>query len=74
LLDADELPRATIRDLGDHRLRGLAHPEHVYQLVLDDLPDEFAPISALESTPPRAIMRVVVADDSVLLREGIASC
>ena len=73
LLDADELPRATIRDLGEHRLRGLAHPERVYQLVLDDLPDDFAPISALESTPPQTTMRVVVADDSVLLREGIAS-
>lgn len=33
-----------LTDLGDVRLRGLARPEHVYQLGVDGLPDEFAPL------------------------------
>jgi predicted ATPase/class 3 adenylate cyclase len=40
-----------LRDLGEHRLRGLAAPERVYQLVVEGLPDEFPP---LHSEPSRA--------------------
>jgi predicted ATPase len=31
----------TLRDLGEHRLRGLSRPERVYQVVMPDLADEF---------------------------------
>jgi class 3 adenylate cyclase/DNA-binding NarL/FixJ family response regulator len=34
----------TLSDLGDVRLRGLARPEHVFQLDIEGLPDEFAPL------------------------------
>ncbi|MFN2519837.1 MAG: adenylate/guanylate cyclase domain-containing protein [Candidatus Limnocylindria bacterium] len=34
----------TLRDLGEHRLKDLPAPEHVYQLVVDGLPSEFPPI------------------------------
>jgi predicted ATPase/class 3 adenylate cyclase len=46
-----ELPDgATLRDLGTHRLKDLQHPEHVFQLVLPDLPGlpaDFPPLNAL---------------------------
>lgn len=38
----------TFRDLGEHRLKDIAHPEHLYDLVIDDLDSEFPPIKTLE--------------------------
>lgn len=37
-------PEAELRDLGEHRLKDLKHTEHVFQLVVPDLPDEFPPL------------------------------
>jgi predicted ATPase/class 3 adenylate cyclase len=48
-LAVDKLPdRLTLRDLGAHRLKDFDEPQHVYQLVIADLPDEFPPIRSLE--------------------------
>ena len=48
-LVADHLPTdATVRDLGMHRLRDLARPERVWQLVHPDLADGFAPLRTLD--------------------------
>jgi len=67
---ARTLVQAPARDLGDFDLTGLPEPERLYQLVDDDLPSEFP---ALRYARERGeAMRVVLADDSVLLREGIA--
>jgi predicted ATPase/class 3 adenylate cyclase len=38
-----------LRDLGEHRLRDLARPERVYQLVVDGLPLEFLPLRSLDA-------------------------
>jgi DNA-binding NarL/FixJ family response regulator/class 3 adenylate cyclase len=57
-------------DLGEHAIEGLSDPEWLYQLVADDLPRDFPPLRNTSSTLGNAI-RVVIADDSVLLREGI---
>lgn len=43
LVDAD------VRDLGPHRLKDLSVPERIYQLELDGLPSEFAPLKTLEA-------------------------
>ncbi len=40
---------AQLRHLGEHRLRDLARPEHLYQLVASGLPSEFASLRSLES-------------------------
>ena len=37
-------PGTTLRILGAHKLRGLAEPETLFQLVAADLPSEFAPL------------------------------
>jgi predicted ATPase/class 3 adenylate cyclase len=41
----------TIRDLGAHRLKDIEHPEHLHQLVIQGLPDEFPSIRTLEARP-----------------------
>src|SRR5215211_3906572 len=42
---------AALRDLGPHRLRGLAEPERLHQLAADGLPDEFPPPRTLDARP-----------------------
>ena len=37
----------TLLDLGEHQLPDLLRPEHIYQLVLRDLPTDFPPIKTL---------------------------
>ena len=38
-------------DLGEHRLRDLIRPEHVYQLQALDLPEKFPPIRSIDALP-----------------------
>jgi DNA-binding NarL/FixJ family response regulator len=60
-------------DLGEHRLRGLNEPERIFQLVAPGFGTDFPPLRAeAKDTRLGARTRVVLADDSVLLREGIA--
>ena len=47
-----ELPEGvTLRDLGEHRLKDLRTPKHLYQLVIPDLPSEFPPLETLDAFP-----------------------
>jgi len=49
-LAQDSLPEGTsLRDLGQHRLKDLSVPEHVYQLVAADLADDFAALRSLDA-------------------------
>jgi tetratricopeptide (TPR) repeat protein len=46
------LPRgASLADLGNHRLKDLARPEHVYQLSAPELPAEFPALRSLDARP-----------------------
>jgi len=79
LLQDGDTP-GSLADLGEVGLRGLPRPEHVFQLVVDDLPGDFPPLRAAAepgSPEPRGERapgspRIVIAEDAVLLREGIA--
>jgi predicted ATPase/class 3 adenylate cyclase len=42
-------PQTSLRDLGEHRLKDLARPERVYQLVAEDLPTHFPPLRSLDA-------------------------
>jgi DNA-binding NarL/FixJ family response regulator/class 3 adenylate cyclase len=64
------VPDAPVLELGVHRLRDLAEPERLYQLLGDDLPRDFPELRFASAAEEQ--MRVVLADDSVLLREGVA--
>ncbi len=79
LLEAGQVPEAEFQDLGEHELRGLPRPERIFQLLAPDLPAEFPPLRTANGRATDAPsaeggkgIRVVLAEDSVLLREGIA--
>jgi DNA-binding NarL/FixJ family response regulator/class 3 adenylate cyclase len=59
-----------VRDLGEHELPGLPEAERIYQLDIPGFPDHFPPLE-FARRGMRGV-RVVLAEDSVLLREGIA--
>jgi DNA-binding NarL/FixJ family response regulator/class 3 adenylate cyclase len=62
---ADDLPDGvTLRHLGDRTLKDFDRPQPVYEAVISDIRDEAAAAGTA--------VRVVLAEDSVLLREGIA--
>src|SRR5919109_3714664 len=62
--------REGLADLGLHQLPGIDEPERLYQLSVAGLPTSFPPLSTARKGF-RGV-RVVLAEDSVLLREGIA--
>jgi DNA-binding NarL/FixJ family response regulator/class 3 adenylate cyclase len=75
-----ELAGIETRDLGGQRFKGLPGAERVHQVLAEGLGHEFPPLRTHGAAavvpapaPSEAGMRVVVAEDSVLLREGIAS-
>jgi DNA-binding NarL/FixJ family response regulator/class 3 adenylate cyclase len=59
-----------VGELGTHRFSGLADPERVFQLQGEGLPRDFPALRDTVATLGNG-MRVVIAEDSVLLREGI---
>jgi len=43
----DSLPeRVELHNLGEHPLKGLKHPEHIYQIIAPGLPTEFPPLKS----------------------------
>ncbi len=63
---ADDLPPGvTVRDLGERALKDFDRPQAVFEAVIAD-------IEPGAGTGATAAVRVVLAEDSVLLREGIA--
>lgn len=68
-LVAQTLPEGvTLRDLGEHRLRDLEHPEHVFQLVIPGLEADFPPIRTLDARRgnlPRQLTTFVGRDAEV---------
>src|SRR6476620_8199891 len=43
--------RFQVRDLGEHRLKDLTGPQHLYQLQVEGLPTDFPPLKTLENRP-----------------------
>src|SRR3989454_3578158 len=57
-----------LKDLGIHRLKDLAHPERLFQLVIEGLPADFPALRTLEATPnnlPTQMTSFVGRDDQV---------
>jgi predicted ATPase/class 3 adenylate cyclase len=65
----DAVPsESVLRDLGAHRLKDLARPEHVYQLAAPDLLDKFPPLRSVDSFPnnlPQQLTSFVGRADAV---------
>ncbi|HEV2037204.1 MAG TPA: adenylate/guanylate cyclase domain-containing protein, partial [Candidatus Eremiobacteraceae bacterium] len=51
-------PQSSLRDLGAHRLKDLAHPEQIYQLVASDLERDFQPLQSLDALPHNLPLQV----------------
>ena len=51
-LIAHALPPGTrLRDLGEHHLKDIVNPEHLYDVVVEGLPADFAPLRTLDARP-----------------------
>jgi len=47
----DLLPEDTeLRDMGEHHLKNVIRPEHLFQLIIADLPSDFPPLNTFDST------------------------
>ena len=70
----DGLPAgATLVDLGQHRLRDLGAPMHVFQLAHPDLPADFPPLRSLDALPgnlPRQATTFVGREDDIATLTG----
>ncbi len=54
-----ELPaEATLRDMGEHRLKGLLNPEQLWQLLAPDLQQDFPPLQSLNAIPNNLPMQL----------------
>lgn len=51
LIQGDLPHDMTLYDLGEHRLKDLRTPKHLYQLVISGLPVEYRPLKTMASTP-----------------------
>jgi class 3 adenylate cyclase/ActR/RegA family two-component response regulator len=58
-------------DLGELPLKGIPQPTRFRRILVPGLDREFAPLPGAVAGP--RVLRIVLADDSVLLREGVAS-
>jgi DNA-binding NarL/FixJ family response regulator/class 3 adenylate cyclase len=67
---AREAIEEEVKELGEHELIGLPEPELLFQLAAPGLLSDFPPLRNTRELVER--MRVVLADDAILLREGVA--
>ena len=51
LLRDDPIPDVTLRDLGEHQLKDIDEPEHLYQVVTTGLREDFPELTAAASAP-----------------------
>jgi predicted ATPase/class 3 adenylate cyclase len=76
-LVADALPQdVALRDLGEHRLRDLDRPEHLFQVVAGDLPSDFPPLGSVSPVAdgvngvPPSPNRTIGRDEDLRTIEG----
>jgi class 3 adenylate cyclase/DNA-binding NarL/FixJ family response regulator len=69
--DTVDLAEFDAVDVGEHRLKGIPRTTRLLRVVADGLETDFPPLPG--SIPAIAPLRVALADDSVLLREGVAA-
>lgn len=51
LVEHDLADDVSLRDLGEHRLKDLGRPRHLFQLVISGLPADFPPLKTLDIHP-----------------------
>lgn len=69
IVDDEEITGVTLRDLGEYRLKDFDRPERIFQLVVDGLPSEFPPLSAVDEQPPlTGTVTIVVVEGRRMMR------
>ena len=63
ILDDEEMPDVAVRDLGEHRLKDFDRPERIFQLVIDGLLADFAPLRTIDQQPSLKGTVIVVFTD-----------
>jgi predicted ATPase/class 3 adenylate cyclase len=54
-----ELPaEVTLGDMGEHRLKGLLNPEHLWQLAAPDVRQDFPPLQSLNAIPTNLLVQL----------------
>ncbi|HZR99365.1 MAG TPA: tetratricopeptide repeat protein [Chloroflexota bacterium] len=64
----------SLKDLGEHRLKDLPRPEHVFQILHPALPDSFPPLVSLDAWPnnlPLHLARFVGREQELAILEGL---
>lgn len=73
ILDDVDMSGLDVRDLGEHRLKDIARPERIFQLVIDGLPSEFPPLRTFDRQVPLSgtvtIVFTDVRDSKRLIRD-----
>lgn len=79
-LPAAELARDSLisntqlRDLGQHRLKDLSRPEHIFQLIAEGLPSDFPPLKTLDRRShnlPEQATPLIGREDALNTARGI---
>ena len=69
IVDDEEVPGVSLRDLGEYRLKDFDRPERIFQLVIAGLPSEFPPLRAVDQQPLLAgTVTVVMAEGRRMMR------
>jgi class 3 adenylate cyclase len=67
-------PGVDIQDMGEHRLKDLTRPEHVYQMLAPHLPTQFPPLKTLDYRPnnlPRQVTALIGREKEVAAVGGL---
>ena len=67
VLRAQLPPGIDLKALGEHRLKDFDHPERLYQVVADGLPDEFPPLQVADPAPLPPLPVPLATEDAPLV-------
>ncbi len=68
IIEERPLEGLTLRDLGEHRLKDLGQAQHLYQVILPDVPADFPPLKTLDALPhnlPRHLTSFIGRDREI---------
>ena len=68
LIEHDLPDGVRLRDLGEHRLKDLQHPQRIHQLIIAELASDFPPLQTLDALPnnlPLQLTTFVGRDDEI---------
>src|SRR5215212_3501508 len=69
LIHNEHLREITLRDMKENRIKGWTNPEHLWQVVANDLQDDFPPLKTVESyrhNLPERLTTFIGRDDEIL--------